>query len=167
MKSAIADAIAEGGAEDVARRLERAAFNRAASMVRSGGGACHWGSPRFENCYRSSALSMVRNAAAAADRAGRLSAEARGGEAKARCRAQAMTPWELRPDLWADLERSLELKENAMNGGRKQESNTSAYRCKLCGSRECWFQELQTRSGDEMSSVFVTCLACDHRWRVA
>lgn len=37
-------------------------------------------------------------------------------------------------------------------------------KCKKCGSTELRWEEKQTRSADEGSSVFWTCVSCKHRW---
>ena len=37
--------------------------------------------------------------------------------------------------------------------------------CKNCGSDETISVEKQTRGGDEMTSVKVTCLQCNHKWQ--
>lgn len=150
-------ALAEHLPEAASRRLERVAFNRAVAHVRGEGGACCWGSPRLENYYRSAALSLIRNAPA-------IAARAPGGTADELRAAGALPPAELRPELWAELVASLEARE--LEADALPESNTSAYKCRMCGSRECNYQQIQTRSGDEMASVFVTCLVCRNRWRV-
>lgn len=37
-------------------------------------------------------------------------------------------------------------------------------RCRRCGSSEVFFEEKQTRSADEASSVFCACIKCKHKW---
>ena len=61
---------------------------------------------------------------------------------------------------------------------RRDEDNTNAiqgivtevsdYKCKAkdCQSRECIQTQLQTRSGDEGFTTFVTCMKCGKRYRV-
>lgn len=39
-----------------------------------------------------------------------------------------------------------------------------AFECPRCTKRHCVHYELQTRSADEATTVFVTCVACNHRW---
>lgn len=39
------------------------------------------------------------------------------------------------------------------------------YQCKKCKSRKTYFYQLQTRSADEPMTTFITCCACDHKWR--
>jgi DNA-directed RNA polymerase subunit M/transcription elongation factor TFIIS len=39
------------------------------------------------------------------------------------------------------------------------------FECPRCASRACTFREIQTRSADESATIFVTCTACDLRFR--
>lgn len=41
---------------------------------------------------------------------------------------------------------------------------TDMFECPRCTKRKCVHYELQTRSADEATTVFVTCVACGHRW---
>lgn len=43
---------------------------------------------------------------------------------------------------------------------------TKQFRCGRCGKNDTAFHQMQTRSADEPMTTFVTCLNCDHRWRV-
>jgi DNA-directed RNA polymerase subunit M/transcription elongation factor TFIIS len=41
---------------------------------------------------------------------------------------------------------------------------SDAFECPCCSERKCVHYELQTRSADEATTIFVTCVACGHRW---
>ena len=41
---------------------------------------------------------------------------------------------------------------------------TDAFECPRCSQRKCTHYELQTRSADEATTLFVTCVACGHMW---
>lgn len=41
---------------------------------------------------------------------------------------------------------------------------TDLFECPRCSERRCTHYELQTRSADEATTVFVSCVACGHRW---
>lgn len=45
-----------------------------------------------------------------------------------------------------------------------EDAATDAFECPRCGERKCTHYELQTRSADEATTVFVTCVACNNRW---
>jgi transcription elongation factor S-II len=45
-------------------------------------------------------------------------------------------------------------------------AETDQFRCGKCGQRKTKYYQLQTRSADEPMTTFVTCLNCNHRWRV-
>ena len=44
--------------------------------------------------------------------------------------------------------------------------NTVGIKCKVCGSDNVNLFTKQTRSADEASSRFYTCLNCGNKWRV-
>ena len=41
---------------------------------------------------------------------------------------------------------------------------SDAFECPCCSKRKCVHYELQTRSADEATTIFVSCVACGHRW---
>tara|TARA_B110001452_G_C15239509_1_gene429155 strand:+ start:1806 stop:2327 length:522 start_codon:yes stop_codon:yes gene_type:complete len=75
-----------------------------------------------------------------------------------------MTHQELRPDLWDELIELKKIKdENKFSP--KIEASTDDFTCFKCKSKKCTFYQLQTRSGDEPMTTFVTCIDCGNRWR--
>uniref|UniRef100_A0A6C0LXK1 TFIIS-type domain-containing protein n=1 Tax=viral metagenome TaxID=1070528 RepID=A0A6C0LXK1_9ZZZZ len=48
---------------------------------------------------------------------------------------------------------------------RPPKVSKGAHRCKKCRSEETVGYGLQTRSGDEGMTFFITCVKCNHRWR--
>lgn len=43
--------------------------------------------------------------------------------------------------------------------------NTFGVKCPKCGSEDIYEESVQTRSADEISSLFDICLNCNYRWR--
>lgn len=69
------------------------------------------------------------------------------------------------PERWKDiLDMNLKQEENFYNS--KQVAKTDLFKCGKCKKRECSYYELQVRSADESSTIFVTCLNCGNRWRI-
>ena len=48
--------------------------------------------------------------------------------------------------------------------GTKEDVGTGIFTCRKCGSDETISKSKQTRGGDEMTSVFVHCTQCNHKW---
>ena len=48
----------------------------------------------------------------------------------------------------------------------RTEHATDIYQCGRCRKRMCTYYELQTRSADEPTTIFVTCLNCGKRWKM-
>jgi len=69
-----------------------------------------------------------------------------------------MKPQELFPERWIDMIKKADLREEKKNNI----ATTDVYQCKKCHERKCKVMELQTRSIDEPSTKFITCLVCYH-----
>jgi transcription elongation factor S-II len=75
-----------------------------------------------------------------------------------------MTHQEFCPNKWEHLiekKRKRDLHKFTNN----IESSTDMFTCKKCHSKKCTYFELQTRSADEPSTIFITCLDCGKRWK--
>ena len=75
-----------------------------------------------------------------------------------------MKPHNIIPEKWEEsIQKLSKISENSVN---KQIAKTDQFKCSKCKKRECSYYELQVRSADESTTIFVTCLNCSHRWRV-
>ena len=65
---------------------------------------------------------------------------------------------------WGPL---LKLKEERYENkyNKKIEGNTDNFTCRRCGSNNCNYYQLQTRSADEPMTTYVTCISCENRWK--
>jgi DNA-directed RNA polymerase subunit M/transcription elongation factor TFIIS len=77
----------------------------------------------------------------------------------------SMRPEELFPDRWHEMV-DLKVKRNDSLINSKQVARTDQFKCFKCKKNECTFYEMQIRSADEPSSIFVTCLNCGNKWRI-
>ncbi|KAJ1736436.1 AAA+-type ATPase [Coemansia sp. Benny D160-2] len=78
----------------------------------------------------------------------------------------SMTSEEMASDeLKEIIERIKEENLFKAKGAKRVEAETNQFKCSRCGKRRCSFYQMQTRSADEPMTTFVTCLACDHRWK--
>ena len=75
-----------------------------------------------------------------------------------------MTHQELNPDHWKEyIERKI--KRDSSKYTTNIEASTDMFTCKKCKSKKCTYYELQTRSADEPTTVFITCLDCGKHWK--
>lgn len=74
-----------------------------------------------------------------------------------------LSPQELNLQNWKDIIRKNELREMKKNNM----TTTDLYKCHKCGDRRCSELQLQTRSADEGSCLFIKCLTCLHTWKKA
>jgi DNA-directed RNA polymerase subunit M/transcription elongation factor TFIIS len=75
-----------------------------------------------------------------------------------------MTHQDINPARWNEIIKRKTIRdESKLSNGVK--ANTSLYTCKKCKSKNCTFYEAQTRSADEASTIFVTCLNCGKNFK--
>lgn len=43
---------------------------------------------------------------------------------------------------------------------------TDQFQCPMCNEKKCSYHEMQTRSADEPTTIFVMCFVCKHQWRM-
>lgn len=77
-----------------------------------------------------------------------------------------MTHQELAPDKWGEL-----IDAKSKRDKNKFEVNieaaTDTFTCRKCRSKKCTYAAVQTRSSDEATTLFVTCLDCGCRWKTS
>ena len=71
---------------------------------------------------------------------------------------------EIFPERWANIIEKQKLKFKAAYE-IKQVSMTDAVRCSRCKNNKITYYDIQTRSSDEPSTTFYSCLICSHKWR--
>ncbi|KAI9102066.1 hypothetical protein K1719_023576 [Acacia pycnantha] len=49
--------------------------------------------------------------------------------------------------------------------GQQAKATTDQFKCGRCGQRKCTYYQMQTRSADEPMTTYVTCVACNNRWK--
>jgi DNA-directed RNA polymerase subunit M/transcription elongation factor TFIIS len=75
-----------------------------------------------------------------------------------------MTHQELNPEHWKELiDKKIKKDKSKLN--ENIQASTNMFTCKKCKSKKCTYYELQTRSADEPTTIFVTCLDCGKNWK--
>jgi hypothetical protein len=121
--------------------------------------------PRFQHIYCKKAVSLYNNLDIVSyvgnkDLRGRLFA----GEFKPH-NLPFMGYDELFPERWDELKQKKSIKDEDLKN-TKLKAMTDQYKCRKCKKNECSYQEIQTRSADEPSTIFFTCINCGYRWSV-
>jgi DNA-directed RNA polymerase subunit M/transcription elongation factor TFIIS len=70
-----------------------------------------------------------------------------------------MTHQEMNPQQWKKLIEQ-KMVRDANKFTTKIQASTDMFTCRKCKSKRSSFYELQTRSADEPSTIFITCLDC-------
>ena len=123
-----------------------------------------WSDKRFVQIYKNKARSVLANLNPDSYiHNTRLLKRLQEGEFKPHDVA-FMAPEHLYPEQWNEImDMRLKKEENMMDG--KQVTKTDLFKCGRCKKNECTYYELQTRSADEPTTIFITCLNCGNRWR--
>lgn len=74
----------------------------------------------------------------------------------------SMCPSSIRPQVFAGMDTEVERlsKVTLRNTG----AVSTMFECPKCEARNCSYTELQTRSGDEGTTIFLFCHTCSHKW---
>jgi transcription elongation factor S-II len=75
-----------------------------------------------------------------------------------------MTHQEMDPQHWKEMIEQ-KIKRDANKYSTNIEAMTEMFTCKKCKSKRCTYYELQTRSADEPSTIFISCLDCGKHWK--
>ena len=75
-----------------------------------------------------------------------------------------MTHQEFNPAHWKEMIEQ-KMKRDANKYSTNIEAMTEMFTCKKCRSKRCTYYELQTRSADEPSTIFISCLDCGKHWK--
>jgi transcription elongation factor S-II len=124
----------------------------------------NWSNTKFQRLYIEKARSVVNNID--------IHSYIKNERLLERCREQEFLPHEIPfmkpeniyPDRWKTVVDAMMKKyENAYEN--KVVAMTNMFKCGKCKKRECTFYELQTRSGDESTTIFIRCVNCGNSWR--
>lgn len=126
--------------------------------------ARNWNNPRFKKVYVEKARSVISN----------IDKESYVHNQKLieRLKEKEFLPHDIAfmksenifPDIWTNSVNALMKKyENAYEN--KSVAITEMFKCGRCKKRECTFYELQVRSGDEGTTIFIRCINCGNSWR--
>jgi transcription elongation factor S-II len=75
-----------------------------------------------------------------------------------------LTHQEIAPLHWKD-KIEMKIKRDRSRFSTNIEASTDMFQCRKCKSKKCTYYEMQTRSADEPSNIFITCLDCGKNWK--
>jgi transcription elongation factor S-II len=76
----------------------------------------------------------------------------------------SMTYEEMNPEKWASRNQTKQTRLLNTYCAENLQASTDMFFCRKCKTNNCTFYQLQTRSGDEGMTTFVTCVDCNKHW---
>jgi transcription elongation factor S-II len=154
-----------GFVPDVAGKLERGVFNESVRRTHATGQLPSWSNARFRDMYQNKARDVLTHLLPDSYMFNPVLCQSVATGQRCPEKIAQLQAHELRPDLWADLlDRKMLRDQHAYHN--RLVSKTDQFKCGKCKKRECVYHEMQCRSADEGTTVFVTCISCGHRWRI-
>ena len=156
--SPLAENFAKGHSA-LSENLEKGVFNFAIKEATAKQIIKKWQNPLFCEIYSARMKSVLINL----KKNPTLLASIRSGEVGPEQFA-FMTHLEMNPEQWKDrIEKKI--KRDRLKFTSNVEASTDMFSCSRCKSKKCTYYEMQTRSADEPTTVFVTCLNCGKNWK--
>ena len=140
------------------RNIETSIFNYAIKESRSKEIIVKWDNPMFVQIYLDRLRTIYMNM-----KNDEFLDQLKTGEVSPNI-LESMTHQEMNPKRWSKLI-EMKIKRNESRYNNKAVASTDMFTCRKCKSKKCTYYEMQTRSADEPSTIFVTCLDCGKNWK--
>jgi len=72
---------------------------------------------------------------------------------------------EMAPEKWKPYADAKQISDDLKYSSQQLEASTDLFFCRRCKKNKCTYYQLQTRSGDEGITTFVTCVECKINWK--
>lgn len=145
--------------------LERGVYNWSIDYSTEKGIVKNWENPLFKSVYTDKVRSVLANLTDTYIGNTRLPKRLVEDKEFLPHDIPYMKPQVAFPERWRDI-LDIKNKKDAQIGESTLTAMTDQFKCGRCKKRECVYYELQTRSADEPSSIFIRCLNCGHSWRI-
>ena len=147
------------------RKVEKGIYNYSIKISENRNVIKRWDNPKFKKIYVDKVISMYIN----------LNPKSYIGNERLlkRLKDKEFEPIDLAfmdtqttfPENWKELIDEKSKRDRILYEVRTEQA-TDIYKCGRCKKRMCTYYELQTRSADEPTTIFVTCLNCGKRWKM-
>tara|TARA_B100000035_G_scaffold258765_1_gene229184 strand:- start:2715 stop:3224 length:510 start_codon:yes stop_codon:yes gene_type:complete len=144
--------------EKKTKHIETSVYNYAIKESRSKEIIIKWENPMFVHIYLDRLRTIYMNM-----KNPEFLEQLKSGEITPKA-LESMTHQEMNPQRWSKLI-EMKIKRNESRYDNKAVASTDMFTCRKCKSKKCTYYEMQTRSADEPSTIFVTCLDCGKNWK--
>ena len=147
------------GSEKKANNLETGIYNYSLKEASSRKVVKKWNNPYYVQLYCDRLRSIFLNLNSSEE----LLAQIKDGTIKAQVVA-FMTHQEMNMTKWGSLIDAKMIRDKTKYD-TVMEASTDTFTCRKCKSKKCVYYAMQTRSSDEPTTLFVTCIECGNRWK--
>ena len=147
------------------KNTEISCYNATIKFADEKGFIKKWENPIFKNTYIHKCISVFTNLDPNSYiHNSKLIEKVRSGEIKA-YEVGNLSSQELFPEHWQEIKEQKERKDKMTYEIRTEQIVRGLYKCKKCKGDKVSYYELQTRSADESTTLFITCCNCYYRWK--
>lgn len=141
--------------------LEHACVNKAVAFSEQRNFTSSWNNPRFRSLYNNVTRNVAVFLRSSADKVG-----ASNTVDHALCHdIVSQDSHSMFPHAWSESVAAYRQRMQSAYQTRVH-AKTTQFKCPKCKNNECDFYEMQCRSADESMTLFITCLTCNHKWRL-
>ena len=149
----------------ISRGVEKGIYNYSINICELWGITKRWDNPKFKKIYVDKVISIYVNLNPKSYIGNdRLLIRLKEGEFQPEELA-TMDSQTIFPKNWKELIDEKTKRDRILYEVRTEQA-TDIYKCGRCKKKMCTYYELQTRSADEPTTIFVTCLNCGKRWKM-
>jgi len=146
------------------KSLEQALLEHVAQLAKKHYIPRNWKAMPFQELYRTQLRSLLWNIhPRSLVKNPRLLERCLAGEFPL-AQIPSMSAYDMFPERWQELADKQLIREQKILEGNKSQA-TDEHKCNRCHKRQCTYYEMQTRSADEPTTIFITCLNCGKRWK--
>ena len=149
----------------ISKKVEKGIYNYSINICEKRSVVRRWDNPKFKKIYVDKVISTYVN----------LNPKSYIGNGRLlkRLKEKEFDPMDLAtldtqtlfPENWKELIDEKTKRDRILYEVRTEQA-TDIYKCGRCKKKMCTYYELQTRSADEPTTIFVTCLNCGKRWKM-
>jgi len=142
--------------------IERSINNATCETANKHNTICRWDDTNFVIYYRNTACRVTKNLDINSEVSSNYLGNAILDGVIDPRKVGYMSSEELCPERSNEIKNICDIRNNQKIEGKVSKQ----YKCSICGCRETYVNEKQSRRADEGTTTFIECVTCKYRWRI-